>query len=96
MAVKPGPGWTKSSDGHFYAHPFTFADFPGAHAVAVVFLSLSIILLGAGALAAFEAAELFTVTGLTTATSLQSWLASAQEPSSRRRLWRSSVTYFSC
>ena len=36
MDISPGPGWKKSKeDGHFYPHFFTYADFPGARAVAV-------------------------------------------------------------
>ena len=36
MKVSPGPGWEKGDDGDFYPHLFTYADFPGARAVAIV------------------------------------------------------------
>ena len=49
---KPGPGWTQSKDGHWYSHFFTYDDFPGTRAVAVVFKSVAAVVLVSGVLAA--------------------------------------------
>lgn len=51
---KPGPGWTKGKDGRWYTHFFTYADFPGARTVAVVFKGLAIVVLVVGIVAAIE------------------------------------------
>jgi hypothetical protein len=55
MDISPGPGWSKGKDGHFYPHFFTYADFPGARAVAVVFKTLAAALIALGTLSAIEA-----------------------------------------
>jgi len=57
MKVSPGPGWEKGDDGDFYPHLFTYADFPGARAVAIVFKGLAWLVLAAGVLSAIEAAS---------------------------------------
>lgn len=51
---KPGPGWTRGRDGRYQYHPFTFADFPGARLVAIVFKTLAVVIVGIGILAAVE------------------------------------------
>jgi hypothetical protein len=57
MKISPGPGWSKGTNGNFYPHFFTYADFPGARTVAVVFKVLAWVVLASGALSAFEAAH---------------------------------------
>ena len=51
---KPGPGWSKTKDGEWVAHFFTFADFPGAQTVAVVFKGLAALILVGGIIVAVE------------------------------------------
>jgi hypothetical protein len=55
MDISPGPGWTKSKEGEFHPHYFTYDHFPGARAVATVFKGLAFLMLIAGAIAAVEA-----------------------------------------
>ena len=65
MDISPGPGWKRGKDGRFYAHLFTFADFPGAQAVAVVFKTLAVLILLSGAGSAISAAKLLHDNGTT-------------------------------
>ena len=57
MKVSPGPGWSKGKDSKFYPHYLTYADFPGARTVAIVFQVLAWVVLAAGALSAVEASR---------------------------------------
>ena len=54
MQDSPGPGWTRSKDGEFQLHYFTYDHFPGARTVAGVFKALALLVLAAGAVAAAE------------------------------------------
>jgi hypothetical protein len=60
---KPGPGWSSWRNGPYTYHPFTFADFPGARTVAVVFKTLAVVTLGIGILAATELARSTSIHG---------------------------------
>ena len=60
---KPGPGWSSWRNGPYTYHPFTFADFPGARTVAVVFKTLAIVTLAIGILAATELARSTSIHG---------------------------------
>ena len=52
---KPGPGWSKTPDGSWTPHLFTFSNFRGAQLVAYVFKTLAVIVLIGGTISALEA-----------------------------------------
>ena len=60
---KPGPGWSRRRDGGYQYHPFTFADFPGARVVAVIFKTLAVVIVGIGILAAVELSRSTSISG---------------------------------
>ncbi len=53
---KPGPGWSKTSDGAWTTRLFTFSNFRGAQLVATyVFKTLAVIVILGGAISALDA-----------------------------------------
>jgi hypothetical protein len=68
MKTSPGPGWTKGKDGKFHPHYLVYDHFPGARTVAGVFKTLALLVLVAGAVAAFETGHALHTNGASNST----------------------------